>query len=230
MKPLRMVLCFLALAFAVLAILVAHPVFHLIRTARRDVDENASSPSGTINDASRLNETAVTEIWKVPEDQASAEQQLAMLLERARTLHLKLSIAGARHSMGGHTICPNGIVIDMLPFHHLELDKAKKILHAQAGARWSEVIGFLNAEGYSVEVMQSNDDFSIGGSLSVNCHGWQFNRPPICSTVESFRLMLAKRKNCKMQPHRKRRPVLTRPGRLRLVRDHPRRGPEGRAE
>ena len=39
--------------------------------------------------------------------------------------------------------------------------------------------------------MQSNDDFSIGGSLSVNCHGWQFNRPPIDSTVESFHLMLA---------------------------------------
>ena len=39
--------------------------------------------------------------------------------------------------------------------------------------------------------MQSNDDFSIGGSLSVNCHGWQFNRPPIDSTVRSFRLMLA---------------------------------------
>jgi hypothetical protein len=39
--------------------------------------------------------------------------------------------------------------------------------------------------------MQSNDDFSIGGSISVNCHGWQFNRPPIASTVESFRLMLA---------------------------------------
>ncbi len=26
---------------------------------------------------------------------------------------------------------------------------------------------------------------------AVNCHGWQFDRPPIASTVESFRLMLA---------------------------------------
>jgi FAD/FMN-containing dehydrogenase len=49
----------------------------------------------------------------------------------------------------------------------------------------------LNKHGLSVEVMQSNDDFSIGGSLSVNCHGWQFNRPPIDCTVLSFRLMLA---------------------------------------
>jgi FAD/FMN-containing dehydrogenase len=39
--------------------------------------------------------------------------------------------------------------------------------------------------------MQSNNDFSVGGSLSVNCHGWQPNRPPIASTVLSFRLMKA---------------------------------------
>ena len=39
--------------------------------------------------------------------------------------------------------------------------------------------------------MQSNNAFSVGGSLSVNCHGWQFDRPPIASTVESFRLMQA---------------------------------------
>jgi FAD/FMN-containing dehydrogenase len=93
--------------------------------------------------------------------------------------------------MGGHTIYPKGIVIDMLPFNRMSLDEAKNILHVQAGARWSEVILFLNKSGRSVEVMQSNDDFSIGGSISVNCHGWQFNRPPIASTVESFRLMLA---------------------------------------
>ncbi len=28
---------------------------------------------------------------------------------------------------------------------------------------------------FSVAVMQSNNDFSVGGSLSVNCHGWQHN-------------------------------------------------------
>ena len=39
--------------------------------------------------------------------------------------------------------------------------------------------------------MQSNDDFSVGGSISVNCHGWQFNHAPIASTVDAFRLMQA---------------------------------------
>jgi FAD/FMN-containing dehydrogenase len=42
-----------------------------------------------------------------------------------------------------------------------------------------------------VAVMQSNNSFSVGGSISVNCHGWQYGRPPIASTVESLRLMQA---------------------------------------
>jgi FAD/FMN-containing dehydrogenase len=39
--------------------------------------------------------------------------------------------------------------------------------------------------------MQSDNNFTVGGSLSVNCHGWQYGRPPIASTVESFHLMKA---------------------------------------
>ena len=39
--------------------------------------------------------------------------------------------------------------------------------------------------------MQSNNDFTVGGSLSVNCHGWQCRRPPIADSVASFRLMKA---------------------------------------
>jgi|SRR6266850_890385 len=33
--------------------------------------------------------------------------------------------------------------------------------------------------------------YGLKGNESGNCHGWQNDRPPIASTVESFRLMLA---------------------------------------
>jgi FAD/FMN-containing dehydrogenase len=39
--------------------------------------------------------------------------------------------------------------------------------------------------------MQATHNFTVGGSLSVNCHGWQHNRPPIASSVASYRLMKA---------------------------------------
>lgn len=174
-----------------LLILAAHPIFHLVKTAWNDKNEIVPPPPGKIDDASRLDETQVARIWEIPSGPEAAEKQLAELLRFACTNHLKVSIAGARHSMGGHVLCPDGIVIDMLRFNRMELDGTNLILRVQAGARWREVIPFLNAQGLSVEVMQSNDDFSIGGSLSVNCHGWQFNRPPIDCTVQSFRLMLA---------------------------------------
>src|SRR5690606_36475108 len=52
-------------------------------------------------------------------------------------------------------------------------------------------IAYLEPHGKSVAIMQSNNSFTVGGSLSVNCHGWTYNQPPIASTVESFRLMQA---------------------------------------
>jgi FAD/FMN-containing dehydrogenase len=181
----------MAVFVLLLGLVVAHPLWHLAKTAWHDRNQITPLAGGRTDDASRLNETSVSEIWKIPNDDKAAEAQLIQLLEYAATNHLKISIAGARHTMGGHTIYPGGIVIDMLPFNRMALDETRGILHVQAGARWFEVIKFLNDHGYSVEVMQSNDDFSVGGSLSVDCHGWQFGRPPIASTVESFRLMLA---------------------------------------
>ncbi len=181
----------LLFAFAIAVILIARPAFHLSRAVWNDRDQLLPSPPGTIDDASRLNQTAVAEIWTIPSDIKQPEEQLRALLQRAQQSHLNVSIAGARHSMGGHTISSNGIVIDMLPFHEMRLDETNNILWVQAGARWSEVIRFLNERGRSPEIMQSNDDFSVGGSISVNCHGWQFGRPPIASSVKSFRLMKA---------------------------------------
>jgi FAD/FMN-containing dehydrogenase len=77
----------------------------------------------------------------------------------------------------------------MLPFRNMALDGERRILTVGSGARWSEVIPFLDSAGLAVAVMQANNDFTVGGSLSVNCHGWQPAAPPIASTVESIRLV-----------------------------------------
>jgi FAD/FMN-containing dehydrogenase len=175
----------------VLLVPIAWPAWRLIRTAWRDVDAIGELPPGYIDDASRLNPTHVAEVWDMPTERERAERELADLLDRARRENLRVSIAGARHSMGGQTIYPEGINVNMLPWCGMELDRERKILHVQSGARWSQVIEYLDARGLSVAIMQSNNDFSVGGSISVNCHGWQPNRPPIASTVESLRVMTA---------------------------------------
>lgn len=184
---------FVVLLVIVLAVcaLLARPAYYLAWAALNDVDERRPLPVGFVDDASRLNRTQIRELWPIPPDAADAERQLAALLQRAHAEKVPVAIAGARHSMGGHSIAPDGIVIDMRPFNRITLDDARDIMTVQAGAIWADVIQYLDARGRSVEIMQSNSSFTVGGSLSVNCHGWQFGRPPIASTVELFRLMLA---------------------------------------
>jgi len=179
------------LAIAVPFALVARPAGHLALTAWRDRDTRRHPPPGYREDASRLDPVRVAEVVPIAADPPAAERQLAALVERARRERRPIAIAGARHSMGGHTVYPDGIVLDMTPFRAMSLDPSARLLHVQAGARWSEVLPFLNAQGLSVSVMQSNSSFTVGGTASVNAHGWQLDHAPFASTVESFRLLLA---------------------------------------
>jgi len=167
------------------AVLLAKPAFHLLKTLSEDTTDPAQMPAGTINDASRLNQTEIAEVWEVPVHSDNFEGQLANLLLRARAEGLRVSIAGARHSMGGHTFYPGGIVVNMLRWNRMELDTSENILRVQAGALWKDVIEYLDPLGRSVWVMQSINSFSVGGSISMNRHGWQYNRPPIASTVDA---------------------------------------------
>ena len=187
-KLVRRILLVIGIA---LVALIARPAWFLWNVAQHDIADRPAVPVGTIDDASALNATAVAEVWSIPEDPGEAERQLAEVLTRSQHDRLKVSIAGARHTMGGHTIAPDGIVIDMRPFRTLSLDANSNMLTAGAGAIWHDIIGYLDPQGRSVQVMQSNDSFTVGGSISVNCHGWQYGHPPIASTVESFRRMKA---------------------------------------
>ncbi len=186
----------LAVITGVLAVIVlvwlGRPVLHLVFTAVRDAASRPSTPPpGYLDDASRLNRTRIAEVWSMPAGVSDVETELAALLAHARAEGRRVSIAGARHTMGGHTLYSGGLVINMLPWNQMELDEKRDVLKVQAGALWRDVIRYLDARGRSVAVMQSNNSFTVGGSISVNCHGWQHGWPPIASTVESFRIMLA---------------------------------------
>ncbi len=170
---------------------ITQPLIQFSPIAPPEKQASDAHSQGQIDDASRLNQTKVSEIWEIPVAAEDAEKQLGELLERARRDDLKVSIAGARHSMGGHTIYPGGIVINTRQWNRMELDDKRDTLKVQAGALWEDIIPYLNKHGKSVAIMQSNNSFSVGGSISVNCHGWQYNQPPIASSVESFRIMLA---------------------------------------
>ncbi|WP_313992517.1 FAD-binding oxidoreductase [Xanthocytophaga flava] len=178
------------LLLSIIAIIfLVRPILHLTKHMYFTDVGFSSSEKGFTNDVSRLNRSPIDSLVLVSSTADSAIQQLISLLSYARTNHLQVSIAGAKHSMGGHTIAPNGIQVDMLPFRALTLDTTTNILTVGSGALWSEVIPYLNHYNRAVSIMQSDNAFSVGGSISVNCHGWQHNKPPIASTVQSFRLL-----------------------------------------
>lgn len=187
---LRRALFIIVAVFTTAIAILARPILHLSLTAWNDRNEIKPPSPGFVDDASHLNSTPV-KVQDVPDDLEEAVQLLKELLNTAQSTGKKVAIAGARHTMGGHTIYSNGISLDMSGFRHMELDSTSNILRVGAGARWEAIIPYLNERGRSVAVMQSNNDFSVGGTMSANAHGWQHNSPPFANTVDSFQLMLA---------------------------------------
>src|SRR5258708_3934340 len=81
--------------------------------------------------------TQVAEIRSISGPRDNLEEQLCAYLKHARARKLPLSVAGTRHTMGGQTFTPGGIILDMLGLHEMELDEQMTVLRVQAGARWS---------------------------------------------------------------------------------------------
>ena len=180
---------FWLLGILIVFVFVSIPVGHVLKTKWNENREKVAIPEGFTDDASQLNLTKIDTIIKVPSEKTEIVEQLQHILKYAKAKDLKISIAGAQHSMGGHSIYPNGIVLNMLPYKHMELDTTNNILTIGSGALWQDAIEYLDKPQKSIKVMQAFSSFSIGGSISVNGHGWQKDVPPISSSLISFTLM-----------------------------------------
>ena len=73
----------------------------------------------------------------------------------------------------------------------LEADTERKTYRVAAGTRWSTVIARLDALGFSPAVMQSNNDFGVASTFSVNAHGWPVPFSGCGSTVREITMVLA---------------------------------------
>ena len=149
-----------------------------------------------LNDASLLSETPVfrhTVIKEIPGDTMPGDTMIAALraeLAAAGSENRAVNIGAARHSMGGHAIPREGHAITFAsPFTSAET--GADTYRVQAGTRWSHVISALDPLGLAPKVMQSNSDFGVGSTFSVNAHGWATALGPMGTTVRSIQMMLA---------------------------------------
>ena len=144
-----------------------------------------------LNDASRLNPTPVNRVARIKSDPArSYAEALRAELKAARAAGQRVAVGAARHSMGGQSLPRDGAAIEFdAPW--FEIDPKAQVYRVSGGARWSEVIAKLDPLGFSPKVMQSNHNFGVASTFSVNAHGWPVPFGPFGSTVRSLRLMLA---------------------------------------
>lgn len=164
-----------------LVVLIALCSYDYIRT-----DTPGQNPF-LITDYSRLHPVKVERV--VP---GKEKQQLIDLVQDASKKHLTISIAGQRHSQGGHTYYKDGIVVDMSQYNKiLSIDPAAKTITVQAGATWRQIQDAINPYGLAVQSMQSQNIFSVGGSISVNAHGRDVRYGSLIGSVKSFHLLTA---------------------------------------
>lgn len=144
-----------------------------------------------MNDASRLSPTPVF-VHRVLNQRGEAEFVAALRKELAAATSLRrpVVVGAARHSMGGQSLARNGTALTF-DIARCELNTPEKTFRVHAGTRWNQVIETLDPAGWSPAVMQSNSDFGVAATYSVNAHGWPVPYGPFGSTVRAFRMMLA---------------------------------------
>lgn len=101
-----------------------------------------------------------------------------------------ISVIGAQHSQGGHSIARDGIVLDLKNFNKIYI-KEGHMVTVQSGARWFDVLRALAPFGKSVSIMQSDCDFCVGAAVAVNVHGMQAGKGPLIDSINSLNVMLA---------------------------------------
>ena len=78
----------------------------------------------------------------------------------------------------------------MTAFNHiLHLDRNTKVISVESGVTWGQIQDYVNPYGLAVEVQQSSNIFTVGGSLGVNAHGRDPRFGPVIETVQSLRIM-----------------------------------------
>jgi FAD binding domain-containing protein len=115
-------------------------------------------------------------------------EQLQILVKRTDN---PISIGGGRFSMGGQIAAPETLHIDMRGLNRvLSLDVEKRFIRVQSGIRWRDIQHVIDQHELAIKIMQTYSDFTVGGSISVNCHGRYIGLGPLVLSIRNLLVML----------------------------------------
>jgi FAD/FMN-containing dehydrogenase len=89
----------------------------------------------------------------------------------ARANTLLISVRGGDHSLAGHSVCVDGLMIDLSSMRSIRVDPATQTARAEGGARWRDFDHETQAFGLAT-TGGTNSDTGIGGLTLGGGLGW----------------------------------------------------------
>jgi FAD/FMN-containing dehydrogenase len=166
---------------------------------RRTVLANAIATAGLFSATSefalavpRLQVENVTRLYPIEVARVVVPRSTTEVVEALKSWPGQVAVGGGRYSMGGQIAVRGGLHVDMRQMNGLVWVKPHEhTVRVQAGMRWRDLQDVLDPLGLSVKIMQSYSNFSVGGSVSVNCHGRYVGLGPVGHSVRALQLVTA---------------------------------------
>lgn len=121
--------------------------------------------------------------------QPESVEELKALVSKAHKHHQKLRPIGSALSPNGIGFEKDGMVNLVLMDEILEIDKQKKQVRLQAGARVNQVVEALRPHGLTLQNFASITEQQIGGFIQVGAHGTGAGIPPVDEQVVALKLI-----------------------------------------
>ena len=119
-------------------------------------------------------------------------EDIRNVLQRARRENVPVCMMGTGHNLGGHAFVNGAMVLDMRQFSRVySVDREKKCIRVESGIVWDKIQEAINPLGLALKAMQSDNIFTVGGSLAANAHGRDTRFSTVAESVLGFRIMLA---------------------------------------
>lgn len=142
--------------------------------------------------ASPLQVQNVTRLYPVEVSRIDVPNTVAEVAASVSAWEGQVAVGGGRYSMGGQIGVKGGLHLDMRQMNRLVwIRPESRTVRVQAGMRWRDLQDVLDPLGLSVKIMQSYSNFTVGGSVSVNCHGRYVNLGPVGHSVRALQLVTA---------------------------------------
>ena len=132
----------------------------------------------------------VTGLYPATVDDIYRPGTVAQLQWMLRQSDKPVSVGGGRYSMGGQIGHEGSLHIDMRGINRvLDIDTHNKTVRVEGGATWRDVQLEIDRFDLSISIMQTYANFSVGGSLSVNCHGRYVGLGPVILSVLAIKIL-----------------------------------------